>query len=184
MFINHKILKCTMLFNKWYPSINLSIQLKRLLITFSSQWPMLLVDPEPVASNMVQAMRQEKVFLVNILKHCKWNWLEEKHDTIDLNRKHLFSDFHSWKSGKMKKILLVLLILIISSNQNFTYHQGGNLTSRMGTEKRARSLHPLALPWALHHLLGVLGTFLNSFVLFLFVQERHDFVGAINIMIW
>lgn len=78
----------------------------------------------------------------------------------------------------------MLLILIISSNQNFTHYNGEILNLEMGKKNKDKSLHPLAIPWALHYLLGVLGTFLNSFVLFLFVQERHGFVGAINVMIW
>ena len=80
----------------------------------------------------------------------------------------------------MRISVFIFLLLVVCSDQNFTdigLHQ-------LRTETKARSFHPLAGNWALHSILGILGTFLNSFVLYHFVQERHDFLNSINIMIW
>ena len=46
-----------------------------------------------------------------------------------------------------------------------------------------KSDHKLSFAWSIHPILGLLGTVLNSLVLFMFVKERQNMVTLINIMI-
>ena len=41
----------------------------------------------------------------------------------------------------------------------------------------------MSLAWSFHPVLGIIGTILNSFVLYIFVKERQSMVTLINIMI-
>ena len=58
----------------------------------------------------------------------------------------------------------------------------GNNSSQ-GIEKR-KSDHRMALAWAFNPMFGLIGTCLNSFILYMFYTERHTFIRPINAMIW
>ena len=70
----------------------------------------------------------------------------------------------------MRKLLILTIIFHVVVGPNVT-------------EKR-NSQHPLSVAWSLHHVLGCVGIILNSFVLYMFVRERHTFIKIINVMIW
>ena len=47
-----------------------------------------------------------------------------------------------------------------------------------------KSDHRMALAWAFNPILGLIGTVLNSFILYMFYTERRTFIKPINAMIW
>ena len=47
-----------------------------------------------------------------------------------------------------------------------------------------KSDHRMALAWAFNPILGLIGTILNSFILYMFYTERRTFIKPINAMIW
>ena len=51
-------------------------------------------------------------------------------------------------------------------------------------EPKLRSEHPLANAWMINSAIGVIGTFFNSFELFVFYRERHQMINSVNVMIW
>ena len=69
--------------------------------------------------------------------------------------------------------LLILMLDEISSGNN----------SSSGFEKR-KSNHTMALAWAVNPIFGLIGTCLNSFILYMFYTERKTFIKPINAMIW
>ena len=75
----------------------------------------------------------------------------------------------------MKFILLLFLLSTIlhtkclSSNETFTM-------------KKAE--HKMSIAWSFYPFLGIIGFILNSFVLYMFVQERQNMISLINLLIW
>ena len=69
--------------------------------------------------------------------------------------------------------LLILMLGQISASNN----------SSSGFEKR-KSDHRMALAWAFNPIFGLIGTCLNSFILYMFYTERQTFIKPINAMIW
>ena len=47
-----------------------------------------------------------------------------------------------------------------------------------------KSYHRMALAWAFNSIFGLIGTVLNSFILYMFYTERRTFIKPINAMIW
>ena len=47
-----------------------------------------------------------------------------------------------------------------------------------------KSDHRMALAWSFNPLFGLIGTVLNSFILYMFYTERRTFIKPINAMIW
>ena len=47
-----------------------------------------------------------------------------------------------------------------------------------------KSDHRMALAWAFNPIFGLIGTVLNSFILYMFYTERRTFIKPINAMIW
>ena len=70
-------------------------------------------------------------------------------------------------------LLLMLMLDEISASKN----------SSSVFEKR-KSDHRMALAWAFNPIFGLIGTCLNSFILYMFYTERQTFIKPINAMIW
>ena len=49
---------------------------------------------------------------------------------------------------------------------------------------RQKSNHPMSIAWSLQPLIGIYGTLLNSFVLYMGYVERQTFIRPVNAMIW
>ena len=47
-----------------------------------------------------------------------------------------------------------------------------------------KSKHPMSFAWSLQPLIGIFGTFINSFVLYIGYCERATFIRPVNAMIW
>ena len=47
-----------------------------------------------------------------------------------------------------------------------------------------KSDHPMSYAWSLQPLIGICGTMLNSFVLYMGYCERQTFIRPVNAMIW
>ena len=47
-----------------------------------------------------------------------------------------------------------------------------------------KNQHPMSFAWSLQPLMGLCGTLLNSFVLFMQYGERQTFIRPVNAMIW
>ena len=52
------------------------------------------------------------------------------------------------------------------------------------THGRQKSDHPMSFAWSLQPLIGICGTLLNSFVLYMGYVERQTFIRPVNAMIW
>ena len=52
------------------------------------------------------------------------------------------------------------------------------------TPDRQKSNHPMSFAWSLQPLIGICGTLLNSFVLYMGYCERQTFIRPVNAMIW
>ena len=80
----------------------------------------------------------------------------------------------------MVSVRLTLTVLV------YTFMLDGisaqNTSSSNVNQKKADNR--MALAWALHPILGLIGTFLNSFILYMFYTERRSFIKPINAMIW
>ena len=47
-----------------------------------------------------------------------------------------------------------------------------------------KSKHPMSFAWSLQPMIGIFGTFINSFVLYMGYCERATFIRPVNAMIW
>ena len=50
-------------------------------------------------------------------------------------------------------------------------------------ETSNKSDHKMSIAWSLHPIIGIVGTVLNSFVLYMFVRERQNMISLINLLI-
>ena len=93
------------------------------------------------------------------------------------------------------RLVFPLLILVVfhvpaSSYSNSTMNSREftftNNLLKLATkdDQRLRSEHPLANAWIINSAIGVIGTFFNSFELFVFYRERHQMINSVNVMIW
>ena len=76
----------------------------------------------------------------------------------------------------MARLCVLLLILVIGS-----ISAGNNSSSSF---EKKKSDHRMALAWAFNPIFGLIGTCLNSFILYMFYTERQTFIKPINAMIW
>ena len=109
-----------------------------------------------------------------------------------------FKGIIHWKmirSSKSFRLAFPLLILVVfhvpvSSYSNSTINSREftftNNLLKLATkdEPKLRSEHPLANAWMINSAIGVIGTFFNSFELFVFYRERHQMINSVNVMIW
>ena len=51
-------------------------------------------------------------------------------------------------------------------------------------EANQKSKHPMSFAWSLQPMIGIFGTFINSFVLYMGYCERATFIRPVNAMIW
>ena len=72
----------------------------------------------------------------------------------------------------MSRLLVLLLFFVVDSAS-----AGKDSSSK-------KSEHRMALAWSLNPIFGLIGTFLNSFILYMFYTERQTFIKPINAMIW
>ena len=49
---------------------------------------------------------------------------------------------------------------------------------------KQKSKHPMSFAWSLQPLIGIFGTLINSFVLYMGYCEREAFIRPVNAMIW
>ena len=93
------------------------------------------------------------------------------------------------------RLIFPLLILLLthvpaSSQYNSTMNSrdvtftNNYLKLAIKDEPKLRSEHPLANAWIINSAIGVIGTFFNSFELFVFYRERHQMINSVNVMIW
>ena len=47
-----------------------------------------------------------------------------------------------------------------------------------------KSKHPMSFAWSLQPMIGIFGTFVNSFVLYMGYCERATFIRPVNAIIW
>ena len=47
-----------------------------------------------------------------------------------------------------------------------------------------KSKHPMSFAWSLQPMIGIFGTFVNSFVLYMGYCERETFIRPVNAIIW
>ena len=87
-------------------------------------------------------------------------------------------------------LILVVFHVPVSSYSNSTINSREftftNNLLKLATkdDQRLRSEHPLANAWMINSAIGVIGTFFNSFELFVFYRERHQMINSVNVMIW
>ena len=108
---------------------------------------------------------------MNILRHLI------KHVSHSVKRQRRIDNkkFNIFMIMTLRTILLLILMLDEIS-------AAGN-DSSSGFEKR-KSDHRMALAWAFNPIFGLIGTCLNSFILYMFYTERQTFIKPINAMIW
>ena len=58
------------------------------------------------------------------------------------------------------------------------------LNNSVSNINQKKSDHRMAFAWAFNPILGLVGTVLNSFILYMFYTERRTFIKPINAMIW
>ena len=72
----------------------------------------------------------------------------------------------------MSRLFVLILVLFVSS------------ISAVNDSSSKKSEHRMALAWSFNPIFGLIGTFLNSFILYMFYTERQTFIKPINAMIW
>ena len=80
----------------------------------------------------------------------------------------------------MSKVFPGISMFMLSSALMVTAASPLNETN-LGHQK---SQHPMSFAWSLQPLIGISGTLLNSFVLFMQYGERQTFIKPVNAMIW
>ena len=93
---------------------------------------------------------------------------------IHLNETDLVANKKFLIFMRLRVILLTILLLDECC--------AGNHSSQ-GIEKK-KSDHRMALAWAFNPIFGLIGTCLNSFILYMFYTERQTFIRPINAMVW
>ena len=74
-----------------------------------------------------------------------------------------------------------LLIPLLVSSVLFSIAVNPLEEANFGNQK---SKHPMSFAWSLHPLIGIFGTIINSFVLYMGYCERETFIRPVNAMIW
>ena len=77
----------------------------------------------------------------------------------------------------MSRLYVLLFILMVVGSIGARNDSGSGF-------KRKKSDHKMAMVWALNPIFGLIGTFLNGFILYMFYTERQSFIKPINAMIW
>ena len=75
------------------------------------------------------------------------------------------------------KFTLTLVIFMMLAIQH------ANSLSNNETFTPKKSEHMFSLAWSFYPILGIIGTILNSYVLYMFVQERQNMISLINLLI-
>ena len=92
--------------------------------------------------------------------------------------KKLVSFISIWKRMMNKIISFLMICMIIIENT-----EAGNTTNIQRVHTKLRSYHKMTDGWKLYSVIGVVGTSLNSIVLYLFISERKGFLTTVNVMI-
>ena len=86
----------------------------------------------------------------------------------------------------MKRIsfftMIIFIYLIVSTVGLQSNHT--EISVSVTEESRKKGTHVLSKYWPLLSLTGVLGSFLNMFVLYIFISDRETLTTSINSMIW
>ena len=78
--------------------------------------------------------------------------------------------------------MIIFVYLIVSTVGLQSNHTEINYSAAEESGKKGR--HILSKYWPLHSLTGLLGSFLNMFVLNIFISDRETLTTSINSMIW
>ena len=76
-------------------------------------------------------------------------------------------------------IFIYLIVSAVGLQSNYT-----EISGSAAEESRKKGRHVLSKYWPLHSLTGLLGSFLNMFVLYIFISDRETLTTSINSMIW
>lgn len=77
--------------------------------------------------------------------------------------------------------MIIFIYLIVSTVGLQSNHTE---TPWSAAEESRRKGHILSKYWPLHSLTGLLGSFLNMLVLYIFISDRETLTTSINSMIW
>ena len=78
-------------------------------------------------------------------------------------------------------VQMLILSLAFSA---FSITDANPLNETTPDPDRQKSNHPMSFAWSLQPLIGICGTVLNSFVLYMGYCERQTFIRPVNAMIW
>ena len=59
-----------------------------------------------------------------------------------------------------------------------------SISQNLSSVAQMKNDHPLSFAWSLQPLMGICGTVINSFVLYMQYCERQTFIRPVNAMIW
>ena len=76
-------------------------------------------------------------------------------------------------------IFIFLIVSAVGLQSNYT-----EISGSAAEESSEKGRHVLSKYWPLHSLTGLLGSFLNMFVLYIFISDRETLTTSINSMIW
>ena len=82
----------------------------------------------------------------------------------------------------MKQLALLCVCFVLLITGEGACVDPGNLTIS-SVKPKSRLHHHLDTMWLLQSLFGILGTLLNSFLAYMFYQERQAFATSVNVMI-
>lgn len=90
---------------------------------------------------------------------------------------------------RYKIIILLLLLLHSETTSQFNLSTNPtvsqfNLSTNLTGHEKLKSQHRMSGWWPYLSLIGMLGSILNSLVLYCFISERNNMVSSINVMIW
>ena len=75
-------------------------------------------------------------------------------------------------------------ILIALFTLNFVSLNTSSISQNLSSVAQMKNDHPLSFAWSLQPLMGICGTVINSFVLYMQYCERQTFIRPVNAMIW
>ena len=77
----------------------------------------------------------------------------------------------------MKIITVIFILTLVSLTTS-------SKSLNLSTVALMKNDHPMNLAWSLQYLMGICGTLINSFVVYMQYCERQTFIRPVNAMIW
>ena len=116
----------------------------------------------------IEQLQQKFInFFVNLIKLLQIN-SEESTRVLKSNFK--VSNLHSRGVVDSNMILIILMLMLDIACADNSSHTRNN--------------HRLSFAWTFNPIIGLVGTILNSFILYIFYSERQIFIKPINSLIW